>query len=186
MHRRIPAWSAITFLVATTCCSVVYSEESVDKVVSGVWQKHQYRFQFMGNTSTYSCDGLADKLAALLRVAGARKDLKSIPIACAYGFGMPDDFATAYLTFYTLANPTGNNGEAKVPAMWRTVEFARSKPLELSAGDCELVERFRVNVLPMFTTSNMVNHMSCIPHQITGSAMSLKFDVLADVPAQSK
>ncbi len=43
----------------------------------GVWQKHQYSFAFMGFTSTYSCDGLADKLKLLLIAAGARHDVKS-------------------------------------------------------------------------------------------------------------
>ena len=40
----------------------------------GVWKKHTYAFHFMGFTSTYSCDGLADQLKVLLLAAGARKD----------------------------------------------------------------------------------------------------------------
>src|ERR1700691_1909291 len=69
----------------------------------GIWQKHQYSFVFMGFTSTYSCDGLADKVKVLLIAAGARRDAKSRPGACASGFGRPDKFARADLTFYTLA-----------------------------------------------------------------------------------
>ena len=69
----------------------------------GTWQSHKYTFQFMGFTTTYSCDGLADKLKIVLRAAGARADVKSVPGACASGFGRPDKFARAYLTFYTLA-----------------------------------------------------------------------------------
>jgi len=68
----------------------------------GVWQKHEYSFAYMGFTSTYSCDGLADKLKLLLVAAGARQDAKSQPGACASGFGRPDKFARADLTFYTL------------------------------------------------------------------------------------
>src|ERR1700678_4217113 len=71
--------------------------------VPGSWQKHQYSFAFLGFTSTYSCDGLADKLKKLLLAAGARKDVKSQPGACASSFGRPDKFARADLTFYTLA-----------------------------------------------------------------------------------
>jgi hypothetical protein len=41
----------------------------------------------MGFTSTYSCDGLADKIKVLLIAAGARRDSKSRPGACASGFG---------------------------------------------------------------------------------------------------
>ena len=43
----------------------------------GVWQKHEYSFAYMGFTSTYSCDGLADKIKLLLITAGARQDAKS-------------------------------------------------------------------------------------------------------------
>ena len=57
----------------------------------------------MGFTTTYSCDGLADKLRMLLLAAGARADVKSQPGACAAPFGRPDKFARADLTFSTLA-----------------------------------------------------------------------------------
>ena len=70
--------------------------------VAGAWQEHKYSFQYMGFTSTYSCDGLADKLKVLLLAAGARADVKSQPGACASGYGRPDKFARADLTFYTL------------------------------------------------------------------------------------
>ena len=79
---------------------------------TGVWQKHEYRFSFVGFTTTYSCDGLADKLKLLLLAAGARKDAKSQPAACARGFGRPDKFASAYLTFYTLSTPGADQAGA--------------------------------------------------------------------------
>src|SRR6202795_3344304 len=79
----------------------------------GVWQKHEYSFVFMGFTTTYSCDGLADKIKLLLIAAGARHDAKSWPGACANGFGRPDKFARADLTFYTLA-PIGADTPADV------------------------------------------------------------------------
>src|ERR1700721_1270959 len=69
----------------------------------GMWQKHEYSFTFMGFTSTYSCDGLADKLRVLLIASGTRPDAKARAGACASGFGRPDKVARADLTFYTLA-----------------------------------------------------------------------------------
>jgi hypothetical protein len=150
----------------------------------GVWQKHEYSFAFLGFTSTYSCDGLADKLNVLLVAAGARRDAKSRPGACASGFGRPDKFARADLTFYTLA-PAGNGTPAdgkRVDATWRPVTFADRSPRELSTGDCELVEQFQNNVLPMFTTRNVDNRTTCVPHQISGSIISLRFESLAAAP----
>jgi len=151
----------------------------------GVWQKHEYSFVFLGFTSTYSCDGLADKIQVLLIAAGARRDSKSQPGVCASGFGRPDKFARASLTFYTLA-PAGADapaGAKPVDAAWRSVALSPRSPRELSIGDCELVEQFRDNVLPMFTTRNIENHVSCVPHQDSGSNIDLRFESLAAISA---
>jgi hypothetical protein len=150
---------------------------------SGAWQSHKYSFQFMGFTSTYSCDGLADKLRTLLLAAGARGDLKSQAGACASGFGRPDKFARADLTFATLAPLEGDAApDAKpVNGVWRAVSFTSFSPRTLRVGDCELVEQFREQVLPMFTTRNVASNTTCIPHQDSGSNIDLKFEVFAPV-----
>jgi len=149
----------------------------------GVWQKHQYSFTFLGFTSTYSCDGLASKLRLLLIASGARHDAKARAGACASGFGRPDKFARADLTFYTLApGQTGavsgatTIGATPVDGIWQPVSLADRSPQELGTGDCELVDQFRTAVLPMFTTRNIDNHTTCVPHQISGSVINLKFE----------
>jgi hypothetical protein len=148
---------------------------------AGVWQKHEYSFRYMGVTSTYSCDGLADKLKLLLIAAGARPDAKSQPGACASGFGRPDKFASATLTFYTLVPAdAGTSPDAKpVGAAWRPVALAARSPRGLALGDCEVVEQFRNSVLPMFTTRNVESHTTCVPHQLSGSNIDLRFESLA-------
>jgi len=153
----------------------------------GVWQKHEYGFQFLGFTTTYSCDGLATKLQLLLIAAGARADAKSTSGACSRGYGTPDKFARAYLKFYTLA-PVGTADDASPPinGAWRLVALADRSPRELRLGDCELVEQFRDTVLPMFTTRNVDNRMTCVPNQLSGSVINLKFEVFAGLPVAKK
>jgi hypothetical protein len=162
-------------------------EPSATEPQQGVWQEHEYSFQFLGFTTTYSCDGLASKLKVLLIAAGARADLKSTSEACARGYGTPDKFARAHLTFYALA-PIGNaeNGSPSINGVWRSVAFAYHSPREVALGDCELIEQFRDKVLPMFTTRNIENRMTCVPNQLSGSVINLKFDVFAGVPAAKK
>lgn len=162
-------------------------EPSASNPEPGAWQKHEYSFQFLGFTTTYSCDGLASKLKVLLIAAGARADAKSTPGACARGFEMPDKFARADLTFYTLA-PVGNGENANPPisGVWRSVAFADRSPREVRLGDCELVEQFRDKVLPMFATHNIDNRMTCVPNQLSGSLINLKFDVFAELPVAQK
>jgi len=155
----------------------------------GIWQKHEYSFAFMGFTSTYSCDGLAGKLKMLLIASGARQDAKAQPGACASGFGRPDKFARAQLTFYTLAPANAAPANADQPAdtppvdgVWIPVVIATQKPRDLGTGDCELVEQFRSNVLPMFTTRNVAGHTTCIPHQQSGSVIDLRFESFSAAP----
>ena len=147
----------------------------------GVWQKHQFAFQFMGFTTTYSCDGLADKLKILLLAAGARSDVKSQPGACSAPYGRPDKFARADLTFYTLAPAADAAGDAAADAkpvngVWRKVSLASRSPRELQVGDCEAVDQFRTQVLPMFATRNVENRTTCIPYQESGTVIDLRFE----------
>ncbi len=153
----------------------------------GEWQKHKYTFAYLGFTSTYSCDGLADQLKRLLLAAGARADAKSEPGVCASPYGRPDKFARADLTFYTLAplDQGGPPGEKPASGVWRTVALAPHSPQGLQIGDCELVDQFRAQVLPMFTTRNVVNKVTCVPHQESGTLIDLRFDVFAAAPARA-
>ena len=146
---------------------------------SGIWQKQQYSFAYMGFTSTYSCDGLAHKLKLLLIAAGARADAKALPGGCASGYGQVDKFARADLTFYTLvpaADAPPSATGARVSGLWRPVVLTRLAPRELELGDCELVEQFKSNVLPKFTTRNLVDQTTCVPNQLSGSSFYLKFE----------
>ena len=171
-------------LPAIVCALLATAPALADTPSTGVWQKHEYSFAFMGFTTTYSCDGLADKLKVLLLAAGARPDVKAYGAACAAGFGRPDKLARADLTFYTLAPPTSDTADgAPINAQWLPVELQARKPRELGLGDCELVDQFRTSVLPMFTIRNTDNHTTCVPHQDSGSVINLKFEALAAVPA---
>jgi hypothetical protein len=151
----------------------------------GSWQTHKYSFQFLGFTSTYSCDGLADKLKELLLAAGARADAKSEPGACAAPLGRPDKFARAELTFSTLVPLDGAAAASGKPikGTWRTVTLSDRSPRDLQIGDCELVEQFQQQVLPMFTTRNVVSNTTCVPNQESGSVIDLKFDSFSALPA---
>lgn len=153
----------------------------------GAWQKHDYSFQFVGFTTTYSCDGLASKLRVLLVAAGARSDAKSTSGACARGYGSPDKFAWASLRFNTLAQlGAGGSANPRINGVWRSVVFADRSPRELAPGDCELIEQFRDKVLPMFRTRNIESRMTCVPNQLSGSVINLKFEVFAEVPAKTR
>lgn len=150
----------------------------------GVWTRHEYSLVSMGFTSTYSCDGLADILKQLLIAAGARADAKAQPGGCAEGFGRPEAIARANLIFYTLSPDTSQTADGqKIQGIWRPVGFAIRSPRQLMLGHCELVEQFRAQVLPLFTTRNLVDKTTCVPHQDSGSVIDLKFESFSAPPS---
>jgi hypothetical protein len=158
----------------------------LDVTGAGTWQSHTYDFQFMGFTSTYSCDGLADKLKVLLKAAGAGPDPK-VSALCSRGYGVPDKLARATVVFSTLQPvPVGAGAAVSVAGVWRHVELAPHRPFTLGLGDCELVEQFRDKVLPMFLTRNLNNQVTCVPHEDSGSNFNLSFDVFAPEPVAVK
>ncbi len=185
LHRPAPRTGilglAVAMLLSTAALAADAPASPADR---GSWQTHKYSFQFLGFTSTYSCDGLADRLKELLLAAGARPDAKSHPGACAAPFGRPDKFARADLAFSTLAplDAAAANGKS-VNGTWRRVIFSAHSPRDLQIGDCELVEQFRDQVLPMFTTRNVASNITCIPNQESGSVIDLQFDSFAALPA---
>jgi hypothetical protein len=186
MERPCNRIAPLSFSLLVLVCGSALADVPATGHEPGTWQKHEYSFAYMGFTTTYSCDGLADKLRQLLLAAGARKDAKSRPGACASGFGRADKFARADLVFYTLApvDATTPSGDKPVDGAWRPVTIATRSPRELALGDCELVEQFRTAVVPMFATRNIDNRTTCVPHQLSGSAINLKFDsfVATSVP----
>jgi hypothetical protein len=185
--RLIPAIGAAIVLGTLTSLAMSPLRAETSTPGHGAWQEHRYSFVYMGFTSTYSCDGLADKLKLLLVAAGARGDAKVSPGACASGFGQPDKFARAELTFHTLVpDAQGGPGSSGAPSAtagaWRPVSISNYRPRELRTGDCELVEQFKSNVLPLLSARNVENHTTCVPHQDSGSQIDLKFETFAALP----
>jgi hypothetical protein len=68
-----------------------------------------------------------------------------------------------------------------VLGVWKPVVIKRNSPRGLEMGDCELVEIFRDRVMPKFLTRNVQGDVNCIPHQLVGNRIDLRFEVLTGV-----
>src|ERR1700694_5518906 len=56
--------------------------QPVGNPVAAVWKEHHIDFFYMGRTARYSCEGLRDKVRAMLLDLGARRDLKIMAVGC--------------------------------------------------------------------------------------------------------
>jgi len=61
----------LAFLAALGAVTCAVPASAADDSTLGTWQKHEYTMHFMGFTTTYSCDGLEEKMRELLLWAGA-------------------------------------------------------------------------------------------------------------------
>ncbi|HEY1492872.1 MAG TPA: hypothetical protein VGF35_09610 [Steroidobacteraceae bacterium] len=161
-------------------CSVALADEAA---VQATWTAREFRYTYQGFTAKYSCDGLSDRIRAVLLLLGARKaDLTVAPTGCSGGFGQATLFPGVAVKMSVLT-PVEEKGADTEPvaAVWRNVDVPRRQPLA-AAGDCELTEQIKAKILPLFATRNVEYTSTCVPHQLTPGGTTLKADVLVPAP----
>src|SRR6516164_7839784 len=113
-----------------------------------VWTPKELRFTYMGFTSHYSCDGLADKMRSIVLQLGARSDLKIRETPCSGQLGRPTEFpgVTVNMNVLTPWDATSANATVTpVPAHWKLVELSTDRDPLREAGDCELIEQVKAH-----------------------------------------
>ncbi|HWW30632.1 MAG TPA: hypothetical protein VNY80_11490 [Steroidobacteraceae bacterium] len=155
--------------------------------LAAVWREQRLDFFYMGRTSRYSCDGLRDKMRALLLDLGARRDLKVSAIGCdesaprlAGGPAGPNlriIFSSPALPEATL-KPLHAGDLAPVDARYQPFTLASDAFRNFGIGDCELVEEFARQVLPKFVTRNVTKDITCVPYQSSGSRFFVRGETL--------
>ena len=146
-----------------------------------VWAPKELRFVYMGFTSHYSCDGLRDKMRAILLQLGARSDLTVQEVPCSGMAGRPSEFpgVTVKMNVLTPWDAASSSAAATpVPAHWKVVDISTEHDPLREAGDCELIEQVKSRALPLFSTRNVEYRSTCVPHQLQIGGTQLKPEVL--------
>ena len=175
-------------LSAALLCGPVWAEtaDNGSGPVPAVWTPKQTRFVYMGFTSRFSCDGLADRMRKVLLLLGARKDLQVSPGPCASPYGRPDPFPGVTIKMNVLQPADGKGAQddkapaQTVPAHWKMVDVnsALARDPLWQAGQCELLEQIKQAILPMFSARNVHYQSNCIPNQLEVGATQLKAEML--------
>jgi hypothetical protein len=81
-----------------------------------------------------------------------------------------------------VLEPKGPN--AWVGARWKRVDLLDDRNLLDAAADCDLIQQFRQEILPVFAARNVDFAATCAKHTAVPGSTRLKADVLiADQPA---
>ena len=150
------------------CAALAHASDTVAPV-DALWKPQVINFVYRPNDAVYTCSGLWQKLAGMLVHVGARPAAPSDRFKC-------DDVAGILTLEFALESPaeatpenlralTEHDSEALLvarlqgreaaaanevrhfPAAWQTRSF-RDRRLQLTVGDCELVQQLRQQILP--------------------------------------
>ena len=179
MSLRTWALAAVAAVGGLTSVAMAAGENVPDPAAAAegttqaVWKTKEFKLTYMGFTTKYSCEGLADKVRTILLTLGARKDdLHVVETGCLEAF-RPAPLPGVRVKMSVLEPVSGtesNNGagsDAVVNAHWQTVQLKLDADSVTEAGECELVEQVRRQVLPLFATRDVkFRFADCVPHHL--------------------
>jgi hypothetical protein len=164
-----------------------------DSRVPAVWKEQHLSFLYMGRTSRYSCDGLRDKVRAMLLDLGVRRDLTITALGCEDTAararrGSPDPGLTIVFSSPVLADSTAKPLHAgdlsAVDARFEAFSITSDAFRNMDIADCELVEEFAHQILPKLAIRNLKHDITCVPFQESGGRFLVRGEVLRSVPSR--
>jgi hypothetical protein len=159
---------------------------------AAVWRAQRIEFFYVGRTSRYSCDGLRDKVRAMLIDLGARPDLTIIAIGCVgydrmssgpAGLRLKVEFSSPALPAPS-AKPLREGDLAAVDARFQSFRIASDAFRDMGIGDCELVQQFAQQLLPRLTVRDVHQDVVCVPYQPNASRFLVRGEVLKPLPPE--
>ena len=186
--RSVWALAGVGLMIAA---SVWAADAYTGRPIAAVWKEQHLRFFYMGRTSRYSCDGLRDKVRAMLLDLGARRDLRITALGCEYTaararLGSIGPSLNIVVSTPALPDPKlkplqpGDLG--RVDARFETFTITSDAFRNMGDADCELVEEFAHQILPKLATRNLKQDITCVPFQQSGGRFLVRGEILKTLP----
>jgi hypothetical protein len=159
---------------------------------AAVWKDQRVEFLYVGRTSRYSCDGLRDKVRAMLLDLGARRDLSIVAVGCGgydrraagpAGLRLKIEFSSPALP-EPRAKPVRDGDLAALDARFQPFRVASDAFRGMGIGDCELVQQFAQQLLPKLAVRDVHQDIACVPYQPGGSRFLVRGEILKALPPE--
>ena len=138
------------------------------------WKHQQLKFNYMGFTAHYTCDGLEEKVKQVLKHFGARDGMKVRATGCADP-NAPSPFAWVEADFDALV-PDSAGGDVKV--QWKPIQLSANRPSFMGAGECELVDQIKPMLTQGFALRDLSYQTHCFPHSVSIGDYNVRGEVL--------
>lgn len=183
--RLVICSGAVALWVAASCGAA-----ATGRPLAAVWQERHIDFVYLGRTARYSCDGLRDKVRAMLLDLGARRDVKIVAIGCAGENRLRANSLQPSLSIIfsapalpdEAAKPLRAGALAATDARFEAFTIASDAFRNMGIGDCELVQEFTRQILPKLAVRDVRQDISCLPMQQSGSRFLVRGEILKTLP----
>jgi hypothetical protein len=179
---RIDLQHVLARLLCSGCAAVLVATpvRGAENPVAAVWRERHIDFVYVGRTARYSCDGLRDKVRAMLLDLGARRDLKIAAIGCEGEDHLRIVFSAPALPD-SSAKPLRVGDLAATAARFMAFTITSDAFRNMGLADCELVQEFTRQILPTLVTRNVRREITCLPLPKTGSRFWVRGEILQSI-----
>jgi hypothetical protein len=150
-----------------------------------VWKEMEFRFNYHGFTTSYSCEGLKHKVSLILAALGARPNPQIRTTGCEIGGGVAIAPGVHVLAAFPEALLAGGEDAQSFAAQTEVVTLSPRRPQGLEMGDCELVEQLRDSVFAEISTRVLTDNTACVPHQSNLGRPYLQLEVLRSAAGEA-
>ncbi len=159
--------------------------------MAAVWKEQRVVFHYAGRTAQFSCDGLRDKVRAMLLDLGARRDVKIVPRECRDGDRSPARTGGPRLNIVfsspalpdAAARPLSEGDLAATDARFERFTITNDAFRNMGIGDCELVREFARQLLPKLSVRDVRRDIVCVPYQPGSSRFFVRGEILKSLPS---
>ena len=178
--KKLRQHSACVFLLGLLIAPVSLLRA---ETIEAQWQVHQVRFQYMGLSTMYTCDGIENSLLRLLKLLGARDDAR-VETKCVNQL-QARRFHRVLMAF-AMPVPADKSDLSKeiFPAQYEEVRVVGSRSRLLNGGDCELLEEFERKVMPKLKVNKLGRKIRCIPNRREFNSLRYRVSALKMVETE--
>ena len=190
--------------VAALALANIISAPAAAGEIEAVWKAQQMNFEYRGDSTSYSCQSLEDKVELILRTVGAREDVQLRSYACNDEIGIArfqvllqspiiaseeniraitaHDSQAELIARVNGARLAAPEDVQRFAAVWKTVSFSSDRRMRLERGDCELIQQLRQQILPRLSVQVVKDNVRC--SSSLGNVGPPRLTVSALVPAE--
>ena len=180
-------------------CLAAWGTEVAANGVDAIWKPQQFTFSYYGMTSRYACSEFESRVRQILLALGAHENMQVDRRECSESAGMH-----LRITFMSPIEATPENVRevttfdteqqliarlkgidlpseediARFPAEWQEISLSRDRRIGLRAGDCELLEQVRRQLLPLIATRALPKRLVCVQGNLSSRPPPLSVSAL--------